>query len=85
MSRYMNNIFLRCLMNTFGQRLKLLRINSKITQKQIAQEFEITERAYQNYEMDKSMPNAKLLISLADYFNVSLDYLVGRSDDPERH
>ena len=68
-------------MSTFGERLKFLRTKKQVTQKQVADYFLITMRAYQNYEINKSMPNASLLIELADYFDVSLDYLVGRSDD----
>jgi transcriptional regulator with XRE-family HTH domain len=37
------------------------------------------------YETNERDPGLRALIKLADYFNVSLDYLVGRSDDPARH
>lgn len=72
-------------MPTFGERLKQLRIKTNITQKQMAQKLKITERAYQRYEGDTSTPHYHTLITLADYFDVSLDYLVGRSDNSERH
>ena len=72
------------LMSTFGERLKHLRSQHGLTQKDFAKEIGITERAYQNYEINASTPTYKMLIALADYFDVSLDYLVGRSDDPER-
>ena len=72
-------------MATFGERLKTLRIESKATQKHMAQKFNITERAYQRYEGNQSTPNYSTLLALVDYFNVSLDYLVGRSDDPKRY
>ncbi len=55
-----------------------------ITQKQMAEICKINERSYQNYEGGDRVPNLDGLIALADYFDVSLDYLVGRSDDPER-
>lgn len=71
-------------MNKFAERLKQLRKLNKITQKQIALETTITERVYQSYEYGKVIPTAITLITLADYFNVSLDYLVGRSDIKER-
>jgi transcriptional regulator with XRE-family HTH domain len=71
-------------MATFGERLSVLRKERKSTQKQIAVIFGVTERAYQRYEGNQSTPNYATLIALADYFDVSLDYLVGRSDDPAR-
>lgn len=71
-------------MATFGERLKLLRTARNITQKQMSVKFNITERAYQRYESDNSTPHYNTLISLADYFDVSLDYLCGRSDNPKR-
>ena len=45
----------------------------------------ITERNYQGYEYDKVKPYYDSLIALADYFGVSLDYLVGRSDNSGSH
>jgi transcriptional regulator with XRE-family HTH domain len=66
----------------FPERLKKLRQTKGITQKQLAFHFGLTERGYQRYENGTSTPYFKTLIALADYFNVSLDYLVGRSDNP---
>lgn len=63
---------------------KKVRLEKGLTQKQVAAALGITEQAYQRYEYGKTVPSALVLIALADYFNVSLDYLVGRSDDPER-
>ncbi len=57
----------------------------KITQVQAAKAAGVTESMYQFYEYGKSEPTASVLISLADYFDVSLDYLVGRSDNPDRY
>jgi transcriptional regulator with XRE-family HTH domain len=64
---------------------KRFRKYAKITQKQAAQAAGVAERLYQSYEYGKVVPSALVLIALADYFDVSLDYLVGRSDDPTRH
>lgn len=69
----------------FGERLKSIRLHSGITQKEAANLFGITERAYQNYEINKSNPNVSLLISIAEYFDVSIDYLVGRTNNPNSH
>lgn len=68
-----------------SESLKRFRKTEKITQKQAAQAAGVSERVYQSYEYGKVIPTVTILISLADYFDVSLDYLVGRSDDPARH
>lgn len=72
-------------MFTFGEHLKSLRLSKGITQKQLATLTGTSERGIQNYELNQRKPTYDILISLADYFDVSLDYLVGRSDDPTRH
>lgn len=69
----------------FSTRLKELRRKKKITQKQMAELFDLTERGYQNYELGKSTPNVALLVSIAEYFDVSIDYLLGRTSDPIVH
>lgn len=68
----------------FSDRLKELRKAKGLTQKQIATHFDMTERNYQRLEANNS-PSYDNLIKFADYFNVSTDYLLGRSDDPARH
>lgn len=72
-------------MPTFGERLKLLRLEKKATQKELANYLNIATNAYQNYEYDKREMNIKTLTALADYFNVSIDYLIGRTDNPNRY
>ncbi len=67
-----------------NEALRRFRKQNKITQVQAAQAAGVSEAMYQFYEYGKSDPTASVLISLADYFDVSLDYLVGRSDDPTR-
>jgi len=69
----------------FAERLESLRTKKAVTQKAIANHLGIPERAYQLYEYDKREPSQDDLIKLASYFNVSLDYLLGCSDNPERH
>ena len=70
---------------TFMEVLKMLRLSSGSPQSSIAQSVGISTTQYQNYEYGKKEPTMKNLIALADYFDVSLDYLVCRSDDPTRH
>ncbi len=65
--------------------LKRFRKEFKVTQKQAASAANVAERVYQSYEYGKVVPTATVLIALADYFDVSLDYLVGRSDNPNSH
>ena len=69
---------------TFSERLKELRIYRNLTQKEIADSIGMAPVAYQRYEYCTREPAYQKLIALADYFDVSLDYLVGRSDEPTR-
>lgn len=70
-------------MAIIGERLKLLRVKKKSTQKAIAKAIGITEVSYQRYEYGTVRPSLEVLIALADYFDVSLDYLTGRTNFPE--
>lgn len=70
-------------MTVFIERLKKIRKEQKKTQKQTAEAIGMTERHYQDIEYAQTKPGFDYLIALADYFNVSLDYLVGRSDNPK--
>lgn len=72
-------------MSDFKTRLKELRKENRVPQKNIAEYLKVSVRAYQYYESGTIYPDFCGLIKLADYFSVSLDYLVGRSDDPEIH
>lgn len=64
-------------MSEFGSRLRKLRRDANITQKQIAQYLNITQAAVGKYEKhDNSYPSVEILIKLADYFHVSIDYLL---------
>ena len=65
--------------------LKRARKHCRATQKQASVAAGVSETMYQFYEYGRSEPTAHILLALADYFDVSLDYLCGRSDDPTRH
>ena len=71
-------------MAQFVDRLHELRERQKVTQRQTAEAIGTREQNYQRYERGVQQPTLPVLIALADYFDVSLDYLVGRSDDPAR-
>ncbi len=72
-------------MNNFSTQLRKIRKERKLTQKQLAIEIGASERGIQQYELGERKPAFDVLIALADFFDVSLDYLAGRSDDPQRH
>ena len=70
---------------SFSERIIQLKNERKLLQKDIASSIGLSLRAYQYYEKGQKEPTLFVLLRLADYFDVSLDYLVGRSDDPARH
>lgn len=67
-------------MKIFAQRLKELRNASRQTQADMAERLGIKVRAYQYYESGDHYPEVPNLIKLADFFGVSTDYLLGRTD-----
>lgn len=64
-----------------SKRLKECRKEKGFTQNQVAIYCDITEKTYQNYELMTREPKIEILIKIADVFNVSLDYLTGRTDE----
>ena len=67
-------------MPVFGQRLKELRQEKRLKQKEMAVFLGCTDRNYQKMEYGDINVPALTLMKLADFFDVSLDYLVGRTD-----
>lgn len=65
-----------------AQRLRDCRAKLNYSQMQAATYSDITERAYANYELARQMPKLDIIMRIADVYNVSIDYLVGRTDDP---
>lgn len=63
-----------------AERLKKCRKEKGYTQNQVAIYCDITEKAYQNYELMLREPKLEIIIKIADLFNVSIDYLVGRTE-----
>ena len=64
----------------FSQRLLLPRTEHNMTQQQVADKIQTTLRQYQRFEKGEQKPGFDNLIRLADCFQVSLDYLAGRSE-----
>ncbi|MUG45478.1 helix-turn-helix domain-containing protein [Paenibacillus woosongensis] len=72
-------------MATFGQRLRTLRIENNLTQKDLAKLFKVSESAIGMYERDEREPSFKLTNQIADHFNVTTDYLHGRTNKPDSY
>lgn len=64
------------------ERLKEQRLLHKLTQQQVADKIGITRPAYTAYESGNRQPDYELLKQLANMFDVSTDYLIGKSDKP---
>ena len=65
----------------FGKRLKELRTNAKLTQKQLAEMLGVTKSVVSFYELQERSPSPEVLIKLTEIFHVSADYLLDiRSD-----
>lgn len=63
-----------------ARRLKQCRKESGFTQREMAIYCNISEKAYQNYELMTREPKLEVLVKIAEVFHVSLDYLVGRTE-----
>ena len=70
-------------MNTVGERLKTLREGMKFSQKKMAELLNVTQPSINRYEHGQSVPSIELLIKYADYFDVSMDYITCRCDEPQ--
>lgn len=68
----------------FAERIKELRTSNKVTQVVIAELLHVTRTQVSDLENGKTTTSIERLVILADYFNVSADYLLGRSDNPMR-
>jgi len=67
-------------MKTFGSRLKELRDDIDVTGDELGKVFHVTKVAISNWENRNRFPDEDMLNKIADYFNVTLDYLLGRTD-----
>lgn len=72
-------------MTSFGERLNYLRKENKLKAEELADIVGVKRRIIFLYEKNESKPSYDVLIALANYFNVSLDYLVGFSNNPRRN
>lgn len=67
-------------MVNFGERLKDLRQNAGLTQKQLADKIWVTKATISYYEQSERNPSPEILVKLATAFHVSTDYLLGIND-----
>lgn len=65
------------------QRIQDLRIDSNLSQKKIGEILHISQRSYSHYETGSRNIPIEMLIRLADYYDTTIDYLVGRTDNKE--
>lgn len=61
-------------------RIRALRLEHKLSQIEVAKELHITQRSYSHYETGTRTAPLEVLIGLCDYYQVTLDYIVGRTD-----
>ena len=65
-------------------RIRDLREDMDLRQVDVAAATGIDQKTLSNYETGQTQPDARALVALADFFHVSIDYLVGRTDAPAR-
>ncbi len=66
-------------------RLRFLREKRNMTQQRLALELDMNQNTVSRYESGKRQADYQTLIKIADYFDVSLDYLLERTDNPARY
>ena len=70
--------------NIIGYRIKLLREKAKLSQAKLATALgDVKQPVLARYELGSIMPSYPVLVKIANYFDVSADYLLGRTDNPE--
>ncbi|MGG1531430.1 helix-turn-helix domain-containing protein [Brevibacillus agri] len=69
-------------MGTFGERLSKLRTEKKLSQAELASRLNIAKSTLAMYETDKREPSFETVERIADFFDVQVDYLLGRTCDP---
>ena len=64
------------------QRIRDLREDADLTQKQVGEAINVPQRTYAYYESGQRLVPPQVLCALADFYNVSVDYILGRVDEP---
>ena len=71
--------------NKFPERLRMLRERRRVSRYVVSELCGLNRSAIRRYERGEREPGLKELVSIADYFEVSLDYLTGLTDNPRRN
>lgn len=66
----------------YAGRLKKIRLKMDLKQTEVAAAAGLSLRTYQRYEHGQRQPTADVLVALANFYDVSIDYLVGRTNTP---
>ena len=67
------------------QRIRDLREDNDLKQRQLADFLNCSQQVYSNYELGQRDIPTDVLIKLADFYNVSIDYLLGQTKNPKRN
>ena len=65
------------------ERIKELRLENHLTQKELSEKLNITERKYSFIERGEQVLQTNIILKLVKYYNVSVDYLLGLTDNPK--
>ena len=68
--------------SSYGQRISYLRESHKLTQTELARRLGITRASLSHYETGRRVPDFDTLAKMADLFGVSVDYIIGRTEQP---
>ena len=71
--------------NKFPERMRMLRERRRVSRYVVSELCGLNRSAIRRYERGEREPGLKELVSIADYFEVSLDYLTGLTDNPRRN
>ncbi|WP_302626757.1 helix-turn-helix domain-containing protein [uncultured Eubacterium sp.] len=70
-------------MNTFGAKIRSLRESLELSQQEVANYIGCSSKVLSNYELDKRELDFETFIKLCDFFNVTADYLLSRTENPK--
>lgn len=68
----------------YGERIALLREKYSMTQEELSLKLGITRASLSHYENNRREPSYNTITTIANFFNVSIDYMIGRTENPHR-